>query len=101
MQKTEFAVKMSTFSKTDRQNISQYLAQYSASAPNRFKQELERYIGIIGETPLIFSTYNADPRYRHVVIYGSYVMFYTVDETAKTVFVYRVLHGSQNIENIL
>ena len=96
-----YTVKPSTFAKRDKKNIVDYLAQYSVNAPQKFKNELKKYIGIIGKTPNIFSVYNANPDYRHVVVFGSYVMFYTVDEASKMVFIYRILHGSQNIENIL
>ena len=96
-----YEIKVSTFAKTDRQDIVRYLEQYSVNAPNRFKQELKKYIRIVCENPYIFSENYVNPNYRSVVIYGSYVMFYTVDETAKMIFVYRILHGSQNIEQIL
>jgi plasmid stabilization system protein ParE len=93
--------KVSTFAKSDRQEIVKYLSQYSIRAPLRFKQELKKYIEIVWQSPLIFSKFEFIPEYRHVVIFGSYVLFYTVDETSKTVFIYRILHGSQDIEHIL
>ena len=96
-----YTVRTSTFAKEDRKNIAKYLAQYSVSAPRRFRQELKRYIKIVSHTPYIFSKYNADTNYRHVVIFGSYVMFYIASEEDKIVYIYRVLHGSQDIENIL
>ena len=96
-----YTVRTSTFAKRDKSSIVKYLEQYSVSAPIRFKQELENYIDLVSRTPYIFATYHADPRYRHVVVFGSYVMFYTVNEADKTVFVYRILHGAQDIENIL
>jgi plasmid stabilization system protein ParE len=99
--KMAYAIKISAYAKIDRRNIVKYLAQYSVNAPLRFKHELKKYIEIITQTPSIFATFEYAPKYRHVVIFGSYVMFYAVDETSKTVFIYRVLHGSQDIEHIL
>ncbi|MCL2253325.1 MAG: type II toxin-antitoxin system RelE/ParE family toxin [Lachnospiraceae bacterium] len=96
-----YSVIPSTFAKEDKNKIIAYLAQYSINAPQKFKKELKKYIGIIGETPNIFSTFNPNPYYRHVVIFGSYVMFYTIEEASKKVFIYRILHDSQNIEDIL
>jgi len=96
-----YRISVSTFAKSDRKGINKYLAQFSVSAPVKFKSELKRYIGIIGETPEIFSEHYANPKYRHVVVYGSYVMFYTIDEDEKVVFIYRILHGAQDIANIL
>ena len=96
-----YSVNISIYAKTDRKNIVSHLAQYSVNAPRKFRQELKKYIGIINQTPLIFSRYDYNPDYRHVVIYGSYVMFYVVNETDKTVLIYRILHGAQDIEKIL
>jgi plasmid stabilization system protein ParE len=96
-----YTVKTSIFAKSDRQSIVKYLSQYSVNAPFRFKQELKKYIEIVSKSPLIFSVSDVAPKYRHVGIFGSYVMFYAVDETSKTVFIYRILHGSQDIEHIL
>ena len=94
-------VKTSVFAKMDKKSIVQYLSQYSVNAPLKFKNELKKYIGIIAETPNIFSEYHANPNYRHLIIYGSYVLFYTVNEFDNTVFIYRILHSSQDIVNIL
>jgi len=97
----KFAIKTSTHAKNDRKSIIKYLSQFSVNAPIKFKQELKKHIDFVASTPNMFSKWEPNPRYRHVVIFGSYVMFYTVDETTKTVFIYRILHGSQDIANIL
>jgi len=96
-----YSVIPSRFAKEDRKNITNHLGQYSKTAPSRFNSELRKYLGILGDTPEIFSEYNSNPSYRHVVVYGSYVVLYTVDESLKTVNIYRILHGAQDIENIL
>ena len=96
-----YRIRPSMFAKYDKKSIVQYLSQYSVSAPAKFKEELKRYFGIISQMPDIFSKYSTDTDYRHVVVYGSYVMFYTVNDIAKTVYIYRILHGSQDIESIL
>ena len=90
-----YKVVPSIFAKDDKKSIIEYLSQYSVNAPVKFKNEMKRYFGIIGQTPDIFARYNANPAYRHVVVYGSYVMFYTVNETDKIVYVYRILHGAK------
>jgi len=97
----EYKIRISTFAKMDKKDIIQYLEQYSVNAPSRFEQELKKYIGIICENPYIFSEHYVNPNYRSVVVYGSYIMFYTVDELSNIVFIYRILHGSQNIDKIL
>ena len=97
----QYSVRTSIFAKEDRKSITRYLSQYSVNAPVKFRQELSKYIGIVGKMPYIFSVYNANPAFRHIVVFGSYTMFYTVNEAEKIVLIYRILHGSQDIENIL
>ena len=97
----KYQVKSSILAKADRQRITKYLAQYSTSAPEKFKQELKRYLDLIGEQPNLFAVFPANPNYRHVVVFGSYSLFYTVNETGKTVWVYRILHAAQNTEGML
>jgi len=96
-----YSIKPSRFAKEDRKNITTFLEQYSKTAPVGFRNELRKYIEILGENPYIFSEYQSNPKYRRVVIFGSYVLFYTVDEPLKTVCLYRILHGAQDIDNIL
>jgi len=96
-----YRVKTSIFAKADRIEITKYLGQYSASAPIKFKSELNRYLYLIGEKPEIFAVFAANPTFRHVVVFGSYTMFYTISEVEKTVMVYRILHGAQDISGIL
>lgn len=96
-----YQVKVSIFAKKDRLNITKYLSQYSVNAPRKFKNELKRYLNLIGEKPGIFAVFAANHAYRHVVVFGSYTLFYTVNEAEKIVMVYRILHGAQDIESIL
>jgi len=96
-----YRVVPSIFAKDDKKSIILYLSQYSVNAPVKFKNELKRYIGIIARTPDIFASYNVNPAYRHVVVYGTYIMFYTVSDPDKIVRVYRILNGAQDIERIL
>jgi len=96
-----YKIKISKQARTDKNDIVNYLAQFSITAPLKFKSELKKNLDIITKMPNIFALWDYDPRYRHVVVFGSYVLFYTVDEINKLVYVYRILHGSQDIEKIL
>jgi len=96
-----YTVTPSRFAKEDRRNITVFLEQYSKTAPKRFNNELKRYITILGNTPHIFFVFQSNPEYRHVVVFGSYVILYTIDDELKIVYIYRILHGAQDIENIL
>ncbi|MDR1703674.1 MAG: type II toxin-antitoxin system RelE/ParE family toxin [Clostridiales bacterium] len=96
-----YTVKSSNEAKADKRNIVTYLSKFSVNAPIRFKQELTRYSKMLVQTPHIFAVFQAKPKYRHVVIFGSYAMFYTVDEATKTVLIYRIIHGARDTDNIL
>ena len=97
----KYTVKPSVFAKTDKKEIIKHLDQYSTTAPTRFRQALKKYLDIISDNPHIFSVYQASPAYRHVVVYDSYVIFYSIDEQTKIVLLHRILHGAQDIENVL
>jgi len=56
-----YKVKTSTFARDDRRSIVKYLSQYSVNAPDKFRNELTKYIDIIGQSPEIFSKYYANP----------------------------------------
>jgi len=88
-------IKTSVYAKADRKAIVKYLSQVSVTAPIKFRQALKKHISIIASSPHIFSRCDFNPNYRHVVVFGSYVLFYSVDEVSNEILIYRILHGSQ------
>jgi plasmid stabilization system protein ParE len=97
----DYTVKVSVFARRDKQDIMKYLAQYSTNAPYKFERELKRLITIIGRTPYIYAVFYSAPKYRYVVVFGSYILFYAVNEINKELLIYRILHSAQDIDHIL
>lgn len=85
----------------DLDNIVSYIAVQldNHMAAANFLDEVERCYGFIKSNPLMYERCH-DVRletegYRKAAI-NNYVLVYKVDETAKTVIIYRFFYGAQN-----
>ena len=78
------------------EEIKNYLSQFYPSTPQKFLQELKRHIEMLKSTPKMYEEYEGNLSYRKMMIYD-YIAFYRIDENEKTVFLYRILHGRQDI----
>jgi plasmid stabilization system protein ParE len=84
----------------DFEDIEAYLSQYDESAVKRFFALLKKKIAILKDFPYSCPVYEDDPDYRKLVV-GDYLVFYMVDEDAKTVEIHRIFHGSRDIKRHL
>jgi len=80
-------------------HITHYLSQFYPSTPTRFHAELERNLKIVAFNPRCCPRYEHRPEFRKLNV-KNYLVFYWIDEDEKCVKIYRIFHGSQNIENI-
>jgi addiction module RelE/StbE family toxin len=80
--------------------ITDYLSKYSSTASARFKALLRDRINKVKAMPSMYAALSYAPGYRHIVI-EKYVAVYRVDEANRRVFMYRLLHGAQDIKNYL
>ena len=72
-------------------------------AAKNLLNKTEEAIKILSDSPLVFPIYNSlikEKEYRFLTV-GNYIIFYRIDEAAKTVYVARFLYSGQNIEKIL
>lgn len=73
------------------------------AAKNLLKRT-EETIKILSDAPFSFPVYHNSliqkKEYRFLTV-GNYIIFYRIDEAAKTVYVARFLYSGQNIDNIL
>jgi plasmid stabilization system protein ParE len=73
-------------------------------AANNLLDEIEKYEGLLGSTPHMFSfapdNYLRAIGIRYVMV-KKYMMFYTIDEDKKAVNVIRFLYGSRDWQKIL
>ena len=77
------------------------LAEFGESQANAFIDSFHKFIGNVSIMPSMFPEYNRKPKYRKAPLAYDYLAFYRVDKKNKTVKIYRILHGKQNIANFL
>lgn len=91
---------------TDLSNILQYIS-YKLSNPSAAKRLLdntEKRLSLIKNNPFLHPLYHDEKLAQkgyHYDIVEKYLLFYTIDETTKTVYIARFLYGGQNISNIV
>jgi len=85
---------------TDRDTVRAHLSQFYPGTEKRFFILLRKKIKQLKDFPLMYSVYEDNPAYRRMVA-GDYLLFYTVNERSKVVEIRRILHGSQNIVDLL
>jgi len=83
--------------KKDVFDIAQYLSQFYENTFAKFIEKLDHSIGSLAQMPHMGMVYR---NYRRLVV-SDYLVFYRVDEETRTVEIFRILHGSQDIQNRL
>ena len=84
----------------DFNGILEYLLQFSPNTPRKFSAEYKRLTKLLKDSPYLFEKYKYNEAYRKMVVFD-YLAFYKVDEENKHIKIYRILHGAQDIEQIL
>ncbi len=95
-----YSVEFSKFFLKDLLVAIDYLSQYSLSAPERFRERLYTRIENLKTAPKVYAEYPFAPEYRHIVI-DKYIAVYRVEEETNRIFMYRLLHGKQDIASYL
>ena len=80
--------------------IDEYLSQFYPSTAAKFFEKLDKNLLLLKEQPYIGTKYIPNPKYRRLIV-DDYLVFYIVDEAPRKVEIYRVLHGSRDIEQHL
>jgi plasmid stabilization system protein ParE len=93
-------VKYSTFFLNDLAVVGGYLSQFSETAFTHFKDTLHDRIEKAKDMPMMYAAYPFAPEFRHIVI-GKYVVIYRFFENDNRIYMYRLLHGAQNIPDYL
>ena len=96
----EYSLCYSNFFFDDLAVVMAYLSQYSDSAPSRFKDHLFERIEKVKTMPEMYATYSFAPEYRHIVI-DRYIVIYRVEKEGRKIYMYRLLHGAQDIQSYL
>ena len=81
----------------DLQDIAAYLSRFYKNTLPNFISELERSISNLTVMP------NMGVEYKHFrsIAVSDYLIFYMVDDSTRTVRIYRILHGTRDIRDKL
>jgi addiction module RelE/StbE family toxin len=81
----------------DISSIDAYLSQFYPGTAGRLFTALEKNIRSLRDFPYMGEQYKS---YRRLIILD-YQIFYRVNEEDKAIEIYRILHSSQNIEQLV
>ena len=96
----KYKIVYSPQSKEDAKAIQRYLRQFSDKAPVRFKNTMREKLEKVKENPCMYGQYRYQPKYRSVQI-EKYVLFYETDDEQKIIYIFRILHGAQDMPSYL
>lgn len=93
-----YTVNISAKADKDLRAIYEYIALSLMSPENAYAQlsRLEEHIEKLNNLPKRFPIYKNDIRFMPV---DNYLVFYTVEDSSKTVSILRVMYGRGNIDN--
>ena len=81
-------------------DIKEYLSGFYPGTWPRFAQKLENGISCLSSSPYMYEAYKSGSDYRRLIV-ENYLVFYKVKEPKKEVCIYRILHGSRDIQRFL
>jgi plasmid stabilization system protein ParE len=96
---TKYRVQFLPTADRDLDVITNALAAYPRKAERLF-QEMRRKLERLKSNPFMWPVYDANPKYRRVLLEG-HSLFYKVDETEHKVVVYYIYYAKRDIENLL
>jgi len=86
---------------TDFVNICENLLEYGIYQINNFKDSFSKFLDNVSTMPFMFPQYAKKKKYRKAPLAYDYLAFYQINKKARTVIVFRILHGKQNVEDLL
>ena len=98
-----YKTRFSDDAENDYNVIIRYLSQFYPSTPAKFKKALKKAFSALTGNPYMYGVCLYNPEYRRVPV-SDYIVFYKVieeNETTGIVEIYRILHGSRDVEKIL
>ena len=92
-----YKVKILSTANQDILDIEEYLSQYYPSTPADFFAALDEKILLLRGMPEMGQTYKNFRR----IICGDYLLFYKINKADKAIEIYRILHGSRDIDKYI
>jgi len=81
--------------------IDVYLYEHSPKAADKFAESIEKLADTLLCYPFMFPVYEEDLYFRQMPLPYKYRLFCHVDDEAKAIKIYRVLHGMRDVEGIM
>ena len=81
-------------------SIIRYASRFYPSTPKKFKDALRKKLDLVRFNPNCCPRVEEFPQFRKLQV-NQYLAFYTVDEENHCVVIHRILHGAQDIQNLL
>ena len=97
MKNSNFRVIYLPSAKQNLREIALYLSQFYENTLGKFMDHLDKSVSHLEEMPYMGIAFG---NFRRLVV-GDYLVFYKVDEEVRIVWMYRILHGTQNLQNKL
>ena len=94
MKNSSFRIIYLPSAKQNLREIALYLSQFYENTFEKFMNQLDKSVSHLEEMPHMGMIYKD---FRRLVV-DDYLIFYKVDEKAQEVRIYRILHGSQNLD---
>jgi len=95
----KYKIILSSYAHRDIAILADILAPHPNKAGRLFK-EIEQKLDRLEDNPFMCPEYPANPKYRHMVLEG-HALFYTVDESKRAVYIYRVIYAKRDIVKLL
>ena len=80
--------------------IKEYLSGFYPGTWIRFSEKLKENMETLTSLPYMCNFYRSGSDFRRLLV-EDYLVFYKVDETKKTINIYRILHGARNIQRYI
>ena len=84
----------------DMAGIKEYLSGFYPDTWTRFWEKVMDKTALLASSPYMCEAYQPNPNYRRLIV-ENYLVFYKVNDSEKTIYIHRVLHGTRNIQQYL
>ena len=100
MNSMTYKIKYLPLAVQDLNDIARYLSGFYPKTASRVLKEMRDKITKLGDNPKMCEIYPLDPVYRKMGV-DQYLVFYQVNDYARTVKIHRILRGSWNLPQYL
>jgi len=84
----------------DLEEAEAWLDEFSATASDRLTNTIDKKASLLVKHPMMYPTYHNSP-YRFMPLPYKFLLFYQINETARTINVHRIIHGTRDLSKAL